>query len=517
MSATDNNTPAAGDATAPGSDSPNDGPPGKVAHGVAPAGIVAALLLLLILALAGWFRFSGIVWDNDSHLHPDERFLTDLASNLRGVEEPLDYFRTSVSTLNPYNVGRSFYVYGNFPMTATRYAAEWATRLCDNATARAGERPAWCPYTYTAYDGIHVTGRFLAALVDMVSVLFTFLIGRRLYGKWAGLFAAALMAFAVMPIQQSHFFTMDTWAVAFTTLALYAAVRAATLGDARPRFRWRWWAVFGLALGLAVASRINMAPLALVINVSAVILYARIRALAEEKGRKGAGEQGSGSASDSSFVIRNSSFVIILGVCLAAFVSILTFRVAQPYAFMDAQMVRETALAETGVEPGALVVAVKSIIGLNPQFLSNMAEIQRQQQPEAMFPPAIQWVDRPAILFPLSNMILWGMGITAGLFAWFALLWAIWRMLKPNTRYEIRKRGAILNSSLATRRSSLPNGCSTPSPSSGRRSTSFIWARAGSSPCATSCPSTRRCLCWPGGRLCICGRERRKRRMTSYE
>src|SRR5690606_8693686 len=101
--------------------------------------------------------------------------------------------------------------------------------------------------------------------------------GRRLYGRWAGLFAALLMALAVMPIQQSHFFTMDNWATMFTTAAVYAAIRAATLGDEEPRFRWQWWATFGLFLGLAAASRINMAPLALVINISAVIWLARTR------------------------------------------------------------------------------------------------------------------------------------------------------------------------------------------------------------------------------------------------
>ncbi|MCL4805834.1 MAG: glycosyltransferase family 39 protein [Anaerolineae bacterium] len=422
MSVTDNDNPSAAD------------PVGAESRPAArhKRTIIVTILLLAVLALAGWFRFNGVRWDSDSHLHPDERFLTDLASNLHSVESPLDYFRTSVSTLNPYNVGRTFYVYGNFPMTATRYAAEWATDLCVAATARNSTPPRWCPYTFTAYDGIHVMGRFLAALADMVTVLFTFLIGRRLYGKGAGLIAAFLMGVAVMPIQQSHFFTMDTWAVMFTTLAIHAAVRAATLGDPEPRFRWRWWAVFGLFLGLAVASRINMAPLALVIGVSAVIFVARTRYIAGEREH-----QGSRTALNSSLVTRHSSLAVF-GIVLAAVVSMITVRVAQPYAFMDAQMVRQTALAETGVEPSSLVVAIKSIIGLNPMFLTNMKDIQRQQAPEALFPPAIQWVDRPAILFPLSNMILWGMGLTAGVFAWLALLWAIWRMINSNTRYGIR-------------------------------------------------------------------------------
>ena len=379
------------------------------------------IALLVILALGAYFRFVGLNWDDGSHLHPDERFLTIVGSSLSGVDNPLDYLRTSVSTLNPYNFGQSFYVYGNFPMTVSRYVAEWVTSICETAANRAGQR--WCDYTYSGYDGIQLVGRFLSALVDLTSVLLTFLIARRLYNWRAGLFAALLLATAVMPIQQSHFFTMDNWATAATTLGLYAAVRAATLGDVEPRWRLRWYALFGVALGLAAASRVNMAPLALIINVSAVIWLVR------------RSQYSVSSKQYSVFSGRNRDLErALLGVALAAVVSILTFRVANPYAFSDAQMVREQAMAETGQPAGAFSVVLKSVIGLNPQFLANMAEIQRLQAPEASFPPAIQWVDRPAILFPLNNMILYGMGLTAGLFAWFAVFWALWRMVQKGRR-----------------------------------------------------------------------------------
>jgi YYY domain-containing protein len=417
----------------------------------------AVLFLIIILAVAAWFRFTGLTWDDGSHLHPDERFLTMVGSSITPVGNPLDYLRTSISTLNPYVLEYSFYVYGNFPMTVTRYAGEWADGVCDMLAGAAGARPAWCGFSLTGYDGIHLVGRFLSALVDLISVLFTFLIGRRLYGVGAGLFAALLLALAVMPIQQSHFFTMDNWATVFTTLAIYAAVRAATIGDAEPRWRLRWYALFGLALGLAAASRINMAPLALVIGVSAVVWLARRKSVISNQysvGQLVSWSVSSGQSTDSSELVissddrsRHSELVTpsarglwsvvrgrdferaLIGIALAAVVSILTFRVAQPYAFADAEMLRAAAVAETGEAPNAFVLALKSIVSPNPQFLSNMAEIQAQQAPEAGAPPALQWVDRPAILFPMSNMILYGIGLTAGLFAWFALLWALWRMI----------------------------------------------------------------------------------------
>ena len=34
------------------------------------------------------------------------------------------------------------------------------------------------------------------------------------------------------------------------------------------------------------------------------------------------------------------------------------------------------------------------------------------------------------IVFPFTNMVLYGMGITAGLAAWAGLFWALWRMVR---------------------------------------------------------------------------------------
>lgn len=375
--------------------------------------------LLIILAVGAYFRFVGLNWDDNHHLHPDERFLTIVASQISGVDNPLDYLRTSVSTLNPYNFDQSFYVYGNFPMTVTRYAAEWTNGVCDVLAAEP-EPETFCAPNYTGYDGVFLVGRFLSGLVDLISILFTFLIARRLYNWQAGLVAAFLLAVAVMPIQQSHFFTMDNWAAAFCTLALYAAVRAAGLGDEVVRWRLSWFALFGVALGLAAASRVNVVPIALVINVSAVIWLAL----------RGQSWQTIFTSTGSRDLQR-----MVVGVMLAAVVSLLMFRIAQPYAFADREMIREAAIAESGEAPGELMLTLRSLVQPNPQWLGNMAEIQRLQEPEASFPPALQWTDRTPLLFPFTNMVLYGMGITAGLFAWMAFFWAIWRMLHRDNRW----------------------------------------------------------------------------------
>ncbi len=376
---------------------------------------VAGLAALLILGLGAYFRFVGLSWDDSYHLHPDERFLTQVANALALPDNPIQYLQTSVSPLNPYGVTDSagnmifpLYVYGNFPMTVTRLVAELAETFC-----RQGYQE--CAYNYVAYDGVHLVGRFLSGFVDLISVALIYAIGKRLYNARVGLLAAFLTATAVMPIQQSHFFTMDNWAAMFSTLTVYYAVRASEQGE-----RWRWWALFGVALGLASASRINVALIAGIAPVAAFIWLM--------KRNEAAGNQGSayfGTPAGSTDLRR-----AVLGVIFAAVASMFVFRLAQPYAFMDRELARAATIAETGQEPNPLRALIQGVAGLHPQFLSNMAEIQRLQSPEASFPPALQWTARSPILFPISNMILYGMGITAGVAAWGGFCWALWQIIR---------------------------------------------------------------------------------------
>jgi YYY domain-containing protein len=370
---------------------------------------ISVLLLLLVLAMAGYFRFTGLTWGEGNFLHPDEFFLMDVASRLHPADSFFQYMRTSESPLNPYNVDKGFYVYGNFPMTFTRYFAEWATAACNNFADL-------CTQTYNSFYGLQQTGRFLSALVDLGTVFLTFLIGRRLYSWQAGLLAAFFHGTAVMAIQQSHFFTMDNWAAFFTTMGVYTAVRAAGFGDEKPRWQLHWWFLFGLSLGLAVASRINVAPLAAIIGISAIAWLVR----------RGHTWQSLRQTSLGALDFQR----VFLGVLVAATVSLVVFRIAQPYAFADATIARNEAITQTGEEPGTLSVWLRSIIGFNPQWRSNMDEIQQQQSPEAVFPPALQWTDRDKIVFPFTNMVLYGMGLATGLAAWAGLFWALWRIVR---------------------------------------------------------------------------------------
>ena len=75
-------------------------------------GSIPFLLLILILAAGAYLRFVGLNWDELSHPHPDERFLTMVESALRIPDSIGEYFNTAESGLNPHNVGHTFFVYG---------------------------------------------------------------------------------------------------------------------------------------------------------------------------------------------------------------------------------------------------------------------------------------------------------------------------------------------------------------------------------------------------------------------
>ncbi|KKR67231.1 MAG: putative membrane protein [Microgenomates group bacterium GW2011_GWA2_40_6] len=74
------------------------------------------IILLLIVLLAFSLRIYGLNWDGGFHLHPDERFLTMVASDIKLPSSISQYFSTAASPLNPGNYpSYQFFVYGTFP------------------------------------------------------------------------------------------------------------------------------------------------------------------------------------------------------------------------------------------------------------------------------------------------------------------------------------------------------------------------------------------------------------------
>jgi len=238
------------------------------------------VLLIAVLAAAAFLRLSGADWGELQHQHPDESFLAGVVSNLRAHEciDPNisidvcppeqqrwmgigEYFNTAKSTLNPHNRGFSFFVYGTLPIFIVRYTAEFLGQ--------------------TDAGALKLLGRQFSALADLGTIFLLYLIVARLYNRRTALLAAAFSAFAAMQIQQSHFFTTDLFVNLFAFLTIYFAVTIlenreqgtenSNVDSAQPTTlkslvsdHLFWLSVgFGIAFGMAMASKVNSVPLAL--------------------------------------------------------------------------------------------------------------------------------------------------------------------------------------------------------------------------------------------------------------
>jgi len=314
--------------------------------------VVLALLLIVAAALAVYFRFIGLNWDENQHLHPDERFLTMVETSIAPVKSLGEFFDSAKSSLNPVNRGHGFFVYGTLPIFLVRYVG-----------AALGQ---------VGYDEITLVGRILSALADLGALLFLFVLARQLYGDRVAVLSALLSAAAVLPIQQSHFFTVDTFANFFVVAAFYLILRASREG--------RWWqfAVSGLAVGMTVACKMNVWPIAGFVALTAVMYWSQDAHTRRVPGR------------------------VLLKLMLAGALAALAFRVFQPYAFRGPNIWN---------------------IGLESRWLANMNEVRNLVSGDRDYPPGHQWTDRAPIIFPWVNMVVWGMGLPLGLAAWIGWAW----------------------------------------------------------------------------------------------
>lgn len=345
----------------------------------------------LVLVLAAALRLTGISWDDQQHLHPDERFLTQVESALQPATTIGEYFDTPNSPLNPGNRGYTFFVYGTFPIFLVRYIAESLGQ--------------------TGYDQVHLIGRALSAVADLGVVTLVYLIGNRLFDKRVGLLAAVFSAFTVMQIQQSHFWTVDNFANLFTLLTIYFAVRVAS-GRSSAHNIWNFVG-FAVGFGLSLSSKLP-SPFLLALLAGTLPAGVLIRLMAQPNEE------------------RQTSFIYGAGYSvLAAFLSLLVFRVFQPYAFLP-----------IGSEGGSGLVSgllFRIGFGINPAFIDTMRQLLGQVSGLADWPPSMQWARRPD-WFGLENIVEWGLGWPLAIACFGGFIWAGWRIL----RGDWNKPAAIL-------------------------------------------------------------------------
>jgi len=285
--------------------------------------------LLAITAVALGLRLVGINWDSWHYFHPDERRVAEAVATL---------------SFSPLQLDPRFYAYGSFPMYVTRLAVAGAKVFYPGVSE---------------YDLAVRVGRGLAALWGAATVFLLGLLGRRLFGPAAGLLAAALLALTVTHLQNSHFLTNDV-PLAFLVLAALALLLRALDGVGVAR-----WGAAGAVAGLALATKISAAPLALPLGVGLALFAVRRRSL-----RAG----------------------LAAGVA-AAGAAVLAFLLAQPYAVLS-----------------------------HTRFVADVLEQSRMVRQAGLYPYTHQYVGAPLVLYEVRELVLWGMGPLLGVAALAGLL-----------------------------------------------------------------------------------------------
>lgn len=300
--------------------------------------------LFLLFILAFCFRIYGINWDHGQHLHPDERFLTMVETTIKLPGSIKQYFDTSNSPLNPSNYPEyRFFVYGTFPVFLTKLVGQL--------------------FKLNNYDQIFLVGRVLSAFFDSINI-FTLYFLTRLFLKTKKSLYLLLPSFfymlGVLPLQLSHFFTVDTFLNTF--LLLTFTFLAYFLKNHKLYFLF----LASISWGLALSSKIS--AIYFIPIISFFFLF---------------------------YFLNKKHFLnTFYKGLLFLFISFVTFRIFQPYAFVD-------------------------LIKINPIFVDNINTLKQLGDPDTIFPPSIQWLSKTPVLFPLQNIVLFGLGLPFSVFFLF--------------------------------------------------------------------------------------------------
>ncbi|HEV7759907.1 MAG TPA: DUF2298 domain-containing protein [Acidimicrobiales bacterium] len=358
----------------------------------APSRWTTAVLLALTVVAAGALRLANLDWDRGAHLHPDERYLALVSDEVSAPPGPAAYFDTARSPLNPANHDESF-VYGTAPLFLTKGVATWL-----HVGAVRGDQPAHAVVAgldrlgvdllddrgAPRFDGGYgdvLVGRLLSALLDTLTTLAVFELGRLAGGRRAGLAAAAVWATCVLAIQHAHFFVVEPMLVLATALALVAAAHAVRR-DARG-----WLALGGVAVGVAGASKVSGLAVGAVVLAAAAVHRAPALAEAWRTVRGPAPGEGDRRAAARAVGMAPAGRALAGDALVVAGLALVVFRILQPYAFAG-------------------------WFGLDPRWLDALRELARMQDGGDV-PPNVQWAARVPVLEPLGHLVRFGFGVPA--------------------------------------------------------------------------------------------------------
>ena len=368
--------------------------------------------LLFILLVAGYFRLSHNGWDGYHHYHPDERFIAWVGTSIEWPSALATAFQPRKSSFNPYywppeaetegvlifqDEPRRF-AYGHLPL----YLGVAATKLAEQLAPLHQLLPeTWTLSRYilngadqAEYYHIVAAARVLTALVDLGTILLTFLLAQRLFTTETALLAALLLALNVMHIQLAHFFTVDPFMTFFVMLTLFFLVAALPREGETPRPGRAYLAA--IAFGLAVGSKFSAVYL-----LFPFLLYARL----------------TGSWRERRIWWHLGGWLLVAAA---------SFALTNPFAVLDWSCTVLTPAVSLGP------IHIPPLNWANC-YLENIVRQQQMVSGASDLGFTRQYSHTTPFLYYMEMQLKWGMGLPLGLAAFAGLFWALaragWRLL----------------------------------------------------------------------------------------
>ena len=390
------------------------------------------LALGIVLLVGGWMRLTDPNFDQNTHQHPDERAITGWV--MSRVQIPFPAGTTLADVLNPLKSPINMRVdpaskepqdmhYGTLPF----YIIKVVAVIYGNVSKQ--------PDLATDYNGLVILGRSVSGVFDLFTVFLVFLIGRRLYGKHAGLLAATFSALAVMQIQTAHFMIAEPYLVAFLTAALYFSV---VLMQNR-----RAWAaaLAGLMLGFALACKISVAFMALLI-VAALVVRVAYQAHTRQLGPPAGLDDPYGlepaTRAERQAGPNRAAFRALALLILAGVMTLAGFTLGDPLGVLDSGLHVNINMADPNTTGTTFFhLGPVELWAASGKYLYQLGQEASIQNGSADRPFTRQYIGTTPVLYHFQQVIQWGMGPASGLVALAGLLWAFWLAFRRRRPAEV--------------------------------------------------------------------------------
>jgi len=338
--------------------------PGKARQGRLSTGL-PRLVLLGLLVVAFLLRTYGLDWDRGLFFHPDERQILMVVDRLT---LPGDW-RVLLTPSSPWNP--RFFAYGSFPLYLLRIVS-WLLAL-------------WRP-SLASMGGYYLVARLLSAACDTLTVFATYWLAQKAFNRRVAVLTAAFLTFAVLHIQLSHFYAVDTLLTSLILLAVNKAVDVAQRGQPSDG------AQLGVFFGMALATKVSVLPLAIVVLTAWLA-----SAWPSDRSRWPWRSKLRESIADA-----KHGMLLSFGFALGIFVLL------QPYAIIDAH-----------------------------RFVTGVGQEVAMSQGWYDFPYTRQYAETLAYLYPVRQIVLFALGVPLGLLGLVGLLWLTVRTCKSPSRARV--------------------------------------------------------------------------------